>query len=145
MPERSSSSVKVRKLDFVGLMEKLRKYALNVAGRKEVKAVILFGSLARGDYTPSSDIDVLIVVRKAAGNPTERSIPYMDPSLPLDLQPFVLTEEELLLMAGEGRKIVRELVEHGVLLAGDEEVLRKIVNLVSKYYKIIIEELEKRG
>ena len=125
MPERSSSSVKVRKLDFVGLMDKLRKYALNVAGRKEVKAVILFGSLARGDYTPSSDIDVLIVVRKAAGNPTERSIPYMDPSLPLDLQPFVLTEEELLSMAGKGRKIVRELVEHGVLLAGDEEVLRR--------------------
>ena len=30
--------------------------------RRELKAVILYGSYARGDYTESSDIDIMILV-----------------------------------------------------------------------------------
>jgi len=37
----------------------------------------------------------------------------------------VYTSEEFLRMAREGRRIAREAVEYGILLAGDEEVLRE--------------------
>jgi len=34
---------------------------LNQAYRKHISAVVLFGSVARGDWSPESDIDLLIV------------------------------------------------------------------------------------
>ncbi|MCS7113782.1 MAG: nucleotidyltransferase domain-containing protein, partial [Candidatus Bathyarchaeota archaeon] len=58
------------------------------------KLVVLFGSLAKGTYTPFSDIDILIVVEDLTKNPLERIPIYVDPKLPLDVEPRVFTVEE---------------------------------------------------
>jgi len=43
---------------FLRIIEKLSKRILG----KYLKSIIVFGSFARGDYAPSSDIDILIIV-----------------------------------------------------------------------------------
>lgn len=101
----------------------MRAYALK-ALKKGAMAVILIGSLARGDYTAFSDADVVIVVKRSRRKPLERIGEFMDPSLSVDLNPFVYTVDELLRMGREGRGIVNEILKYGKLLAGDEGILK---------------------
>ena len=62
MPEESWNSVRVIWLDREAAREAVRKSARRlVAERPEVRKVVLFGSLARGDAVPGSDADVLII------------------------------------------------------------------------------------
>jgi len=54
--------LKVFKLNYERVMEKLKEYTERAVSRGAV-AVILIGSLARGDYTAFSDADVIVVRR----------------------------------------------------------------------------------
>jgi len=99
-------------------MRELREYAQK-ALLKGARAVILIGSLARGDYTAFSDADVVIIVDEAPDRPQDRVLDFLDPTLTLDVEPRVYTAEEFLRMAREGGRLVKEIVEHGKLLAGD--------------------------
>ena len=62
MRKRSLNSARVRflKIDYDGIINYLKNYAKD-ALRKGAKLIILYGSLARGDYTATSDADILIV------------------------------------------------------------------------------------
>lgn len=79
MRERSSSSVgvKVFKLDYDYVLREVKSYAEKIVGRGLAKLVVLFGSLAKGTYTPFSDIDILIVVEDIAKNPLDRIPVYI--------------------------------------------------------------------
>ena len=58
----------------------------------------------------------------------DRVSEYIDPSLSVDIEPRVYTVDELRKIALEKRRIVKEIIEHGKLLAVDEsivEMLRK--------------------
>ena len=60
--ERSSGSVKIISLDRDELLARLATIATRIRARHpEVREVRLFGSLARGDQTGTSDADLLIV------------------------------------------------------------------------------------
>ncbi len=87
--------------------------------------MVLFGSLAEGRSLPSSDIDLLIVVRDAPENPLERISAYIDPKLPLDSEPGVFTVEEFFELARERRRFALEVLTKGVFLAGRKEVLEE--------------------
>jgi predicted nucleotidyltransferase len=85
-------------------------------------------------YLPSSDIDLLIVVREAPENPLERIPAYIDPKMPLDLEPRVFTVEEFFRVARERRRFAQEVLTKGILLAGRKEILeeaRRIAGLQS--------------
>ena len=114
----SSAGVRFFKLDYEKALRELREYAQRALS-KGARAVILIGSLARGDYTAFSDADVVIIVDEAPNRPQDRVLDFLDPTLTLDVEPRVYTAEELLHMAREGRRLVEEVVEHGKLLAGD--------------------------
>ena len=136
MRGRSSNSaeVKVFKLDYRSLMERVRRYAEDLVDSGRAELVVLFGPLAEGRYLPSSDIDLLIVVREAPENPLERIPAYIDPKLPLDLEPRVFTVEEFFRLARERRRFALEVLTKGVLLAGRKEFLeeaRRIAGLQS--------------
>ena len=137
MRRRSWSSAGVRffRLDHEAVVEELRGYAQK-ALEKGARAVILIGSLARGDYTAFSDADIIIISDGVPERPMDRVIAFMDPTLSVDVEPRVYTTEEFLRMAGEARRIVREVVEHGILLAGDgeliEEARRKLFSRTSQ-------------
>ena len=121
----SSAEIKLFKLDYNNVIEELKEYARK-ALEKGANAVILIGSLARGDYTAFSDADLVIIIGQTSRKPVERIKDYLDPSLPIDVEPRVYTVDELLRMAREKRRIVREILEHGILLAGNDDILKMI-------------------
>jgi len=128
MHVRSSSSAGLRvfKLEYELVIRKPREYAERALER-EALAVVLIGSLARGDYTAFSDADVVVVVRDDYPKKLpERVEDFMDPTLPVDLEPRVYTLGELLKLARSGARIVREVLQYGVLLAGDRGVLEEL-------------------
>ena len=127
----SSAEIKLFKLDYNSVIEELKEYARK-ALEKGAYAVILIGSLARGDYTAFSDADLVIIVSQASRKPIERIKDYLDPSLSIDIEPRIYTVDELLRMAREKRRIVREILEHGILLAGNDDILKMIKGLYEK-------------
>lgn len=132
MHVRSWNTAEVRffKMAYEKIMKRLVEYA-EKALDKGAKAVILIGSLARGDYTAFSDADIIIISDNVPENPIKRATSFIDPSLPIDIEPRVFTTEEFFKMASEGRRIVREAVSYGKLLAGDPEILKS----ASRYFE----------
>ncbi len=127
MQRKSSNSAEVRffKLDYERVLEELKKYAER-ALEKGAKAVILIGSLARGDYTAFSDADIIIISDNIPENPVERIEDFIDPTLSIDIEPRVYTIKEFIKMAEEGRRIIDEVLKYGILLAGDRKILDEI-------------------
>ena len=133
MQKRSSNTVEVKffKLDYKEVLKRLKEYA-EKALAKGAKTVILIGSLARGDYTAFSDADILIISDNAPSNPLERLRDFIDPTLPVDVEPRVYTTRELIEMAREGRRIIKEILEYGIILAGDKKVIDEIKKNIKK-------------
>ena len=121
----NSAEVKLFKLDYAAILKALKAYAKR-ALEKNAKAVILIGSLAKGNYTAFSDADVVIISDNVPENPLDRIKIFLDPTLPIDVQPRVYTTQEILKMARQKRRIIEEIVRHGKILAGDEKILKEI-------------------
>jgi len=115
----------VFRLDYDLVLREVREYAEDLVRRGLAELVVLIGSLARGDYSPFSDADLLIVVREAPKSPSERIAAYINPRLSLDVEPRVLTVEEFFEMARERRKLSEEALFKGVFLAGNKELLEE--------------------
>jgi predicted nucleotidyltransferase len=74
MPGKSSLFAEVRFLDRNRMLEELRRAAGEArASRPEIVRVLLFGSLARGNYTADSDADLIVVVQREFGGVLERA------------------------------------------------------------------------
>jgi len=116
------SEVRFSRINYEEVMRRLREYAGKAAARGSL-AVILIGSLARGDYTARSDADVVVIVESDSRRPIDRIADYIDPTMPVDVEPRVYTLDEVRRMARRKARIVREILEVGVLLAGDPRVL----------------------
>ena len=95
---RSSGSVKIISLDSESVRSRLAEAARELRKRdNNVISVWLFGSLARRDFLPGSDADVLIVL-KECGLPFRDRIDrfitaFSDIGIPVDVLP--VTEFEL--------------------------------------------------
>ena len=127
MQKKSSSTadVKLLKLNYSEVMRKLREYAERAVA-KGARTVILIGSLARGDYTAYSDADVVIVSDNVPERPIDRLAEFIDPTLPIDLEPRVYTTREIIKMAEEGRRVVKEIISYGKILAGDKRLIDEL-------------------
>jgi predicted nucleotidyltransferase len=81
--------------------------------------VIAFGSVARGDYSGASDID-LIVVKRTTDRFPERIREALGPCWatdpPLPVEPLVYTPEEFTRLLAEENPLVTEAVRHGRVL-----------------------------
>ncbi|RLE72836.1 MAG: nucleotidyltransferase domain-containing protein [Thermoprotei archaeon] len=127
MRRKSSNFVEVKffKLDYEKVLEELRKYSQKVLD-KGARVVILIGSLAKGDYTAFSDADIVIISDKVPERPMDRIKDFIDQTLSIDVEPRVYTTDEFLKMARDRRRIVKEVLKYGKILAGDETFLEKI-------------------
>ncbi len=125
MRDKLSSSVGVRvfKLDYEFVLREVKRYAEEIVEKGLAELVILFGSLAKGTYSPFSDIDLLIVVKDAPRNPLERITRYINPKLPLDVEPRVFTLNEFFNLIDNKRLFGKEVLFRGILLAGSQELL----------------------
>lgn len=75
----SSGSVKAIWLNKAELLDRLAAVTREaVAVFPEIRDIRLFGSLARGDETGLSDVDIFILVSNGRKNPIERMKPYFN-------------------------------------------------------------------
>ena len=117
MPSRSSRSSGVAFLDRARVLADVRRAVTAlIARRAGVREVWLFGSLARGNATPRSDADLLIVVDEDPRRPMDRIPEFLlllqGVGRPTDV--LILTTAEW--KAREGTALHREVVSRGVQL-----------------------------
>lgn len=62
----------------------------------------------------------------------DRISDFIDPTLPIDIEPRVYTENEILRLAEKGARIVKEIVDYGIILAGDKNIIEKIAKNFKK-------------
>ena len=91
-------SVKVFWLDRNLLKSRIRQAARNLSRRhEEVVQVVLFGSVASGRAVPSSDADILVVVRDSETPLLDRAALYRDyfTDIGVGVDLFVYTRKEI--------------------------------------------------
>ncbi len=118
--------------------DRILKYVVKkLISNLNVKAVILFGSRARGDWTLWSDYDLLIIA-----DFSEKYIDRIKKVLeiigdaPLDIEPHPYTLQEAIEMLKKGNPIIVDALEEGKILYLTEEVS----TLINTF-----KELKKRG
>jgi len=97
--------------------EELASLVRELRERYHPLQVILFGSQARGQAHPGSDLNLCLVV-KEAGDWLERHAELLRAvDLPrVHLQPVIYTSLELERLRAEGHPFVREILEEGRVL-----------------------------
>ena len=134
MLRRSSNSAGIRflKIDYDEVINYLKDYAKDVL-RKGGKLTILYGSLARGDYTATSDADILIISDKFKDvRMIDRVLDFIDPRSPIDIEPKVLTTEEFKTLIKKKDRFALEVLREGVVLAGDLKLYERLRSLADE-------------
>lgn len=117
MPRNSLHSVRHDAVPEERVVAEARAWADRLrAGHSEVVRVGYFGSYARGDYVPGSDLDVLIEV---SGLPeggaderrprAHRAARYRPDSFPVGMDVFVYTTAELAELRARGAGFIRTI------------------------------------
>lgn len=124
-PALSSTSAGARYLNRDRRLAELRQMAVRAVGRMpEIRRIVLFGSLAKGDATPRSDADLLVEVAKSAHDQPRDRIPellgVLSP-LPCPLDLFVYTSREIENLRADRSPLLREVDENGIRLTGPGE------------------------
>ena len=103
------------------LLDRARRLSSSLPAELGVRAVVVFGSVARGDFNKWSDVDVLVVADGVTGGPIERHRSLG--SVPGRVQPVVWTPAEFRQRLRSGDPIAREAESVGVWLHGSIEAL----------------------
>jgi len=114
MQGKSSPSVKISYFDKEAVWDSLRKFTGQLKKKHpEIEKIILFGSLVRDDCVPGSDVDLLIVLSKSDKPFLERITEYMPSKLPVGVDVFPYTRQELKTMIKEGNFFIKAALELG--------------------------------
>ncbi|GBD32933.1 hypothetical protein HRbin33_01909 [bacterium HR33] len=109
MPVRSLSSPVLKWPDAGTVDWAARTWAAELAGRNDaVVRVGYFGSYARGDWGPGSNLDLLIVVRDSPEPPHRRALAFdaTDLPVPADVLVYTVREWQALESPPPGRKSI---------------------------------------
>ncbi len=106
------------------LMAIARTYAETLTARLPVRAVVLAGSLARGDFNVWSDIDVIVIADALPERLPDR-LALLGADAPGGVQAVGFTPTELRQAAGRANRLVLDAAAHGIVLAGDRHVLAR--------------------
>jgi len=89
-------------------------------------ALLLFGSLAKGEYHTFSDADVCVILSASEVHPFDGydRVAALDPTG--IVQPVVYGRDQFKRMIGEGNGLALEVMHHGIALAGDEGFLTEL-------------------
>jgi len=96
MPNGSCGSAVIRWADPEAVDRAVRGFARSLlASHPEVRRVYWYGSWVTGIPTPSSDVDLCVVVSHDSRRPRDRIPDYLPERFPTGVDLTVLTEEEL--------------------------------------------------
>lgn len=111
----SSRSVKIRYLDREAIGKALDDYVAAMAEEHpELETAILFGSFARGDSVPASDIDLLLILERSDVDFQDRIVAFLPSCFPVGMDVFPYTREEIEKMVGEGNGFISTALREGV-------------------------------
>ena len=128
----STAEARYLRIDYDEIVGKLRHYAkLKAKAYEGVKAIVLTGSLAKGNYTGSSDADILVIADNLPARVLERYALFAEADLPVDVEPRAYSTEEFLNMVRQRDHFAIEALEIGVPLYGE------------KYYRALKEHVTK--
>lgn len=111
-------AVDERRTERRRLIARARAYAERLDGRIPLKATILVGSVARGDFNVWSDIDVLVVADELPERTPDRGLLLMTDA-PAGVQPVGMTPSEFRSALERRNRMVVEAVESGIVLSGE--------------------------
>ena len=118
-------------------MRELKRLVDALLAEYRVRAIILFGSRARGDWLPTSDYDILVVADFESpflDRISELSSLVEGSGLPVEFHPYTL--EEVRDMLRRGVVSIIDALEEGITLYEDES-FREV--------REIFEEMKRRG
>lgn len=117
MQKRSFGSVEVYWLDREAVVRAVKRAARALArGHPEVRRIIMFGSMARGDAVPGSDVDLLLLLSHSDTPFLDRSVKYHPTGIPVGVDVFAYTEAEVARMLLEGNGFVKQAVAEGMVV-----------------------------
>lgn len=94
--------------------------------RRDIRAAFIYGSLARGEARPESDVDVMVVGTASFADVVERLQPA-EPALGRSVNPTVYPPVEFSRKASAGEGFVSEvLAQPKIFLVGEETELRDL-------------------
>jgi predicted nucleotidyltransferase len=92
-----------------------------------LRALVLFGSLAKDDWHEYSDADFCVIVNEASIAPLDKEWWKRVHSLGGGVaQPFIYGHQQFLRMIDEIHGLAVEVGDHGILVAGDEEYWKEV-------------------
>lgn len=99
-------------------LREARKFAECVLRKLSNSTVIVYGSVARGDYNEWSDIDVLIVTsNNIPQKPMERlDLVYEYVRRGLPIEPVIVTYDEFIKLLNRKNPLIIDALERGVVL-----------------------------
>jgi len=125
---------------YKNLLDQLLQGLKRAFGEENILSCALFGSVARGEARPDSDIDVLIVHREVDFSPTGRFVDVLfklresdeyrrleAEGLNPDPSPIFMTEKKMY----ERPLILLDVLDHGIIIH-DNGVLRKRLESLEK-------------
>ena len=116
-----TAEVRYLKINYDEVIRELRSYAKSIARtHKNVRAIVLVGSLAKGNYTGASDADVLVIAENLPPQFLERYAIFADARMSIDVEPHVYSTEEFLKMAREGNHFAVDAMKIGIPLGGEK-------------------------
>lgn len=99
------------------LIERARRFAVALPPSLGVEAVVVFGSVARGDFNLWSDLDVLVVARHLPADWFERhQLLVREAVAPISVVGWTLAEWTVKLASGDAMAL--EAIGAGVTVAG---------------------------
>lgn len=101
------------------LIERAGRYPSLLPPELDVVAVVVYGSVARGDFNAWSDVDVLVIASNLPERLQDR-LALLIPFAPPGVQPLGWTIDEFSLQLARGNAIAREALERGVVVSGEE-------------------------
>jgi predicted nucleotidyltransferase len=114
---KSSDSVKVTYLDKSTIMKAITALAEELPkGHPEVEEICLFGSFARNEAVPGSDVDILVVLASSNLPFRNRIGKYMPSSFPIGIEVFPYTRSEIETMLREGNQFLKSAMQDSIPL-----------------------------
>jgi len=112
MLKQSSGSVRIfyPEFDKEEIIKRIRENLPALKKRLSILFVSLFGSYSKGNYTVSSDVDLIVVHR---GEKRENAYSIVKKTIPIyGLEPHIYTEKEY----QEMYSIIRKMIKGGVVI-----------------------------
>jgi len=114
MHQISRIDLRDRKKAALRLRDQVQDFADTIRQSGRVATVILFGSLARGDFHEGSDID-LILIGDFPQRFHLRSIPFRELT-DLPIEPICYTQDEFEALILEGNSFIQTVLREGIRL-----------------------------